>query len=129
MRVLIEKPNGTQKLLVGVEPQTKVAVDAIVLWDERVDGPIPANMLASLGGLERVNGALVVNSTKLAAAQAAATTAATAKTQKEQRIAQAKQALNQAALANGDADLTAQQIRQLFRFIRVILKDVGNQLD
>ena len=129
MLVLIERPNGTQKLIAGITPQARVATDAIILWDERVDGTFPSNMLTSIGGLERVNGALIVNATKLTAAQAAAATVATAKTQKEQRIAQAKQSLNQANLANGDPDLTPQQIRQLFRFIRVILKDVGNQLD
>jgi len=129
MRILVDSPSGLQHFITVESPGARYFDKDKVLWDERVDGLFPENMLTSVGGLERVAGELVVNATKLSAAQAATAAANASKTQKEQRVVAAKLALNQANLANGDADLTPQQIRQLFRFIRVILKDVGKQLD
>lgn len=120
---------GNKQFLVNISKTGYAPAGSVILWDERVDGLIPVGTLANLGALERVGSELVVNQVKLAEVQADRTARETAETQKAQRIAQAKQALNQAQLGNADADLTPQQIRQMFRFIRVILKDVANQLD
>jgi len=127
------------KLLVDVSPtkQMLIVVDRSggysernkVLWDERKDGKFPADLVASVGGLVRQNGILVVDAAKLAAYQAAESAKAAAVTQKQNRVEGAKQELNDALLANGDPDLTPLQIRKLFRSIKIILKDVGNQLD
>lgn len=128
MRKVLFELNGVQ-ILKSFEQTGFPNPNSTILWDERLDGAFPANMLASVGGLERVGNELVVNAAKLAAHQAAKTAAADAVTQKAQRVQNAKQTLNQANLANGDPDLTPLQIRQLFRAVRIILKDVGNQLD
>lgn len=120
---------GTSQFLLTVHKTGRYHDMSKVIWDSSKQGEIPANLMSSLGGLEVVGGQLVVNPTKLAAFQAANQAKIDAETQKNQRVQQARQNLNQANLANNDPDLTPQQIRQLFRFIRVILKDVSKALD
>jgi hypothetical protein len=121
--------NGVSQRLLTVEDKAKFSTPSHVIWDTRKDGPIPSNLVSSIGGLERVGNTLVVNAAKFAAHQAAVAAKAQQEQQRAARIAQAKQALNDALLGNGDPDLTAQQLRQLLRFIRVILKDVSKALD
>ena len=121
--------SGLKQRLFQVEATGRMNHPWVVLWDERMDGVFPENMVASVGGLVRVGNALQVDAQKLAAFQAAQAAAATATSQLATRVAQAKTALNGAALANGDPDLTPLQIRQILRAFRIILKDLGKQLD
>lgn len=121
--------NGVKQWLLTVEDKARYVTPAHVIWNTNKDGEIPSNLVSSIGGLERVGNALVVNSAKLSAHQAAVAAEATAKAQFASRVANAKQTVNDAQLGNGDTELTPLQIRQLFRAMRVILKDVGKQLD
>jgi hypothetical protein len=127
MKILYEL-DGKQ-ILKDLHITGSVRPEAVVLWDERVDGVFPGNLLASVGGLDRVGNALVVNAQKLAAFQAAQAAAASNLSQKQARVSDAKQKLNDALLGNADPDLSPLEIRRLFRFIRIIMKDVANQLD
>lgn len=126
-RLIANSPNGLQ-VLYYIESTGGYSDPARVVWNEHVDGPLDESALESLGGLVRVGNALTVDPALLAAHQAAQTAAANALTQKQQRVAQARQAINAALLGNADPDLTPLQIRQLFRFFRVALKDVAAQL-
>jgi hypothetical protein len=128
MRKVLFELNGAQRLK-SFESTGFPNPNSVILWDERVDGAFPENLIPSVGGLDRVGSSLVVNAQKLAAHQAAVAAEQQALAQKQSRIDNAKQTLNQALLANGDPDLSPLQIRQLFRSIKVILKDVVNQLD
>ena len=95
-----------------------------VLWDERVDGEFPSNMLASVGGLDRVGNALVVNAGKLATYQAAQTALQQSEAQKQMRIQQAKQLLGNLPAGT----FTAAEATQAIRAIVVILKDLSQQV-
>ncbi len=73
-RMLVNAPPGDQRLITVGEGGGYYDL-ARVVWDERIDGPLPE---ITLGGMVRQGDALVLDNDLLAAAQAAATAAARA---------------------------------------------------
>lgn len=123
MKILFEF-NGKQRL-VDVEPTGFVAAEATVLWNEKVDGRFPDNLLESVGGLDRSGNQLVVNAQKLADHQAAISAVATANSARATRVSQAKAFLNGLDFSS---NLSATQMTQSIRAICVLYKDLERKL-
>ena len=67
IKILVNTPSGTQEII-DVGNGGGYFDSARVLWDERQDGPLPA---ITLGGMKRVDGALVEDAALLAVSGAA----------------------------------------------------------
>lgn len=102
--------NGAQQVA-NVTASGGVTSDAIILWDERTQGPVPQGVDPLTASL--VGGVLMADATKVAAAQAAAAAAATAaaKDTTDRNAYKAAQAL----LAAGTA--TPAQVQAILLFI------------
>lgn len=124
MKLLFEA-NGKQKL-VEVSKTGGVAPEAVVLWDERVDGLFPVQFLPSVGGLERSGNSLVVNASKLAGLQATEQAAQQQKNQKRNRLQNAKQTLKQ---LNFQAPLSNAELTDGLKAVFVLLKDLQELVD
>lgn len=124
MKLLIE-PFVNGQRLIEVEPTGSFAHEDKVLWNEKIDGPFPANLVASVGGLVRQGPLLVVDAIKLSDFQAAKAAEASAASAKSTRIAQAKTLLNGTDFS---APLNAAQLTNAVRALVVMLKDVASQL-
>lgn len=124
MKLLFEL-NSKQKL-VEVSKTGSVASEAVVLWDERVDGPFPSQFLPSVGGLERAGNQLVVNASKLAAFEADKAAAQQSKNQKKNKIQNAKQTLKQ---LNFQAPLSNAELTDGLKAVFVLLKELQELVD
>lgn len=123
MKILYELNNNQR--LVEVHKSGAASSSAVVLWHEGEDGPFPANLTESVGGLERSGNQLVVNAQKLAAHQAAIAAAATADGARSTRVNQAKQLLR---ASDFSAPMNVAQLTSVCRALVILLKDLDNKL-
>lgn len=124
-KVLYETARVGQRL-VSVEPSGGAGEGGSVLWDERVDGQFPEDLIASVGGLVRQGRVLVVDAQKLAAHQAALAAKASAESARATRVAQAKAFLGGLDFSS---NLTAAQSTNAIRAICVLFRDVYSQIN
>lgn len=62
---LLVEPEINKQDLIEVEISGSYFDQSKVLWDERVDGGFPANLLSKVGGLVRIGNTLSLNQSKL----------------------------------------------------------------
>lgn len=124
-KLLVNNPVTSVQEILVVDSGGSFFDPGSVLWDERVDGRLSPELLASVGGLVRNGNVLSVDAELLAAHQAAQSAAQAAASAKANRIAQAKQVLN--GLDFG-APLSAAQLTNGLKSVVVIMKDLSSQL-
>jgi hypothetical protein len=124
-KLLVNTPQGKQELIqVEGKEKNKAGVYrsgyfdlSRVLWDERDDGPFPAGMLPSIGGIVRLGNNLNVDPVKLQAAKDAE--------KAEKDAAKAKGDRKAARITNFKAKIkTAATLPEL----RALLEDLGAEV-
>lgn len=117
VRLLVNQ-GQVQKLLV-INESGEYSDKQSVVWDERVDGEFPKDLLSKVGGLVRSGSSLVVDQTKLDAFTAA-------KAQQDATIAAKKARVDQAINVIQNIDLsgtlTAGQLQTLIKALITIVR-------
>jgi ABC-type cobalamin transport system ATPase subunit len=127
VRLIVDVTPTDQRLLV-VGPTGTFTDPARLVWHEGVDGPIPQNLLASIGGLVRQGNQLAVDAQKLSAFQAAETARQQARTARANRLAAAEQTCRTFFETN-PATLTNAQLVGLNRAMLIVINEMNRKID
>lgn len=117
-KLLIVNQKDEQELLVidtggGYFDLTKV------LWDERLDGPFPQELLYKIGGLVRVDDKLEVDQKLLSSSRTSKILLAESKKKKEQQI---KDALELIEGIHEDTVMTATDVKNVVKALVILAK-------
>lgn len=114
IKLVVNAPSGTQEL-VKVESSGSYFDPTLVVWDERIHGPLSANVEAQIGGLGRDNaGALTYDQAKFDAQVATLAAKATAAAARQTANSNALAALKAADFSN---PLSAGQLTVLMKHV------------